>query len=57
MHALGIGILIANSCPRWRGIFKGLSKDREQADISKNLHASLINELTFTQIPHAGQYL
>ncbi len=34
-------ILIANSCTRWRGIFKGFSQEWGQTDFSKNFRASL----------------
>ncbi len=59
---LAIRNLIANSCMRWRGIFKGLSQDGGLADFSKNLCASsfnkdLLNDITFSQIHVAGQYL
>jgi hypothetical protein len=39
---LGIRILIANNCTRWRGIFKGLSQDG-RADFSEDLRGSLFN--------------
>jgi hypothetical protein len=62
MAALTIGILIANSCTRWRRIFIGLSQDGGWANFSKNLLASffnkyLSNEPNFSRIHLAGQYL
>jgi hypothetical protein len=41
MNFMGIRILLANSCTRWRGTFKGLSQDGGLTDFSKNLRASL----------------
>jgi hypothetical protein len=41
---LAICSRIANTCMRWRGIFKGLSQGGGQADFSKNLLASLFNK-------------
>ncbi len=41
MAALAIRILIANSCTRWRWIFKGLSQDGGWTDFAENLCASL----------------
>jgi hypothetical protein len=43
MSTSAIRNLIANSCPRWRGIFKEISLDEEGADFSKYLLASLFN--------------
>jgi hypothetical protein len=49
-------------CKRWRGIFKGPSKDGGRADFSKDLLASLFNKYlsnkpNFRRIHLAGQYL
>ncbi len=44
MATLAFRILIANSWTRWRGIFKGLSQDGEQADLCKNLRGSLFDK-------------
>jgi hypothetical protein len=41
---MGISILLANSCTRWRGIFKGLSHDGGPTDFSENLRALLFND-------------
>jgi hypothetical protein len=41
MPALGIRILIANSCTRSRWIFTGLSQDGERADFIKTSAPSL----------------
>jgi hypothetical protein len=62
MPELGILILIADSCTRWRGIFEGLLQDGGRADFYENLRASLVNddlskETTSSQIHLAGQYL
>ncbi len=38
---LGIRILLANSCTRWRRFFKGLSQDGSPTDFYENLCASL----------------
>jgi hypothetical protein len=51
---LGVRILRANSCPRWRGIFKGLSQEGGRNNFSENLHASpftkdLSNKATFAR--------
>jgi hypothetical protein len=56
---LAISILIAISCTRWRGIFKGFSQDGGQTNFSKNLRASLFKDdlSTFSQINLAGQCL
>ncbi len=43
---LAIRIQTANSCTRWRGIFKGLSQNGGQADFSKCLRASLFSICT-----------
>ncbi len=40
ISSLGIRILLANSCTRRRGIFKGFSQNKGTAGLSKNLHAS-----------------
>ncbi len=62
MPALGVTILIADSCTRWRGIFEGLLQDGGLAGFFENLRASLFNddlsnETTSTQIHLAVQYL
>jgi hypothetical protein len=62
MSASGIRTLIANSCTRWHGIFKGLSQDGGRADFSKALLAFLFNndlsnEPSFTKIHLLGQYI
>ncbi len=58
MAPLAIRILTANSCTRWRWIFKGLSQDEGWADFSENFLDSLFNddEPTCIQIHLAGQY-
>ncbi len=45
MPALGIRILIANSCARWRGISKGVSQNG-----AFTFNKELSNETTFSQI-------
>ncbi len=63
MPGLGIGIIIANSCRRWRGIFKRLSQDGGRTDFSENLRALLFNdddqsnEPILRQIHLTGQYI
>ncbi len=58
---LGIRILIANSCMRRPGMFKGLSQDGGRNDFSTNLRASPFNytvisiDAIFSQIHLAGQ--
>jgi hypothetical protein len=47
---------------RWRGIFKGLSRDGGRANLKKNHRASLFdddlsNEPNFGKIHLTGQYL
>ncbi len=62
MNFMGIRILLANSCTRWRGTFKGLSQDGGHTDFSENLRPSLFNDVlsnesTFSHILLAGQCL
>ncbi len=62
MSALGIRILIANSCTRCRKIFEVLSQDELQTKLAENLRASpfnkeLSNETSFSMIHLAGEYL
>ncbi len=62
MPELGIRILIAYSCAKWHGIFKGLSQDGGRAKLAEYLRASpfkkeLSNETTYSLIYLAGQYL
>ncbi len=61
---LVIRVLIANSCTRWRGIFKwpSQSQDRGRADFSRKILGSLFNkyltnEPNFGRIHLARQYL
>jgi hypothetical protein len=59
---LGIRILIANICTRWRRFFKELPHDGGLTDFFENLCASLfndklLNEPTVSKIHLAGQHL
>ncbi len=61
MATLAIRILIANSCPRRRRIFQGLSQDRGQAKLAEKLRVSpcnkvLSSETTFSLNHLAEQY-
>jgi hypothetical protein len=60
--AFEIRFRIANSCMRWRGIFRGLSQDRGRTDFSRKLCAFLFYkdlsiEPSFCRIHLAGQHL
>jgi hypothetical protein len=59
---LAICFQLANSCTRWRSNFKGSYRVGDGRIFLKNLRASLFNddlsnEITFSQIHLAGQYL
>ncbi len=58
---LAVKCLKANYCIRWRGLFKGLSRDGGRAEFSKRpprflFDDDLSNEPNFGRIHLAGQY-